>query len=242
MKLRIFLLILLVIALLTTAVFAAEEPSYVFDEADVLTHEEEERLNQKLAQISEELGISVLAATARDNNYYLESSARTYFTRKSPSTDGLILYLAFSGNENRYHIDAYGNTANKFSERMYDKVENACVPLLRAGEYSMAISSYANTCNKQISAYGKMSVPEILLCFVIGIVLSFLIPMNILKNQLKSVRLQPEANSYIRQDSLLFRKQSDTFLYRNVTRVPKPKNSSGGGRVGGGSSGRSGRF
>ena len=92
------------------------------------------------------------------------------------------------------------------------------------------------TLNRGLAPVGSrlLSGKHILLAVVIGMVLSFLIPMTMLKNQLKSVRIQPEANSYIQQNTLRFRRQSDTFLYRNVTRIPKPKNNTqhGGGRSG----------
>ncbi len=242
MKLRCLILILLVAALLTTGILAANEPTYLWDEADVLTYEEEAALNQELARISQDLGVAVVAATVPDEaTYSVEDLGNTFFAQHSNNRNGVILFLAFGTVDNDYYIGAQGNTQTIFTDKVYDKVENACVPHLRSGDYERAISAYAKTCNKQISSYGKVSWKGIALCVVIGIVLSFLIPMSILKRQLKSVRYQPAANSYVRTNSLRFSRKTDSFLYRNVSRVAKPKNNSSGGRSGGGSGGHRGR-
>lgn len=83
---------------------------------------------------------------------------------------------------------------------------------------------------------------DILVAIVIGIILSF-ITVSVMKNQLKSVRISTEAKEYMKADTLSITKTSDRFLYRNVTRTPKPKESSssrgGGGGIRVGSSGRS---
>ena len=69
--------------------------------------------------------------------------------------------------------------------------------------------------------------------------LSFLIPMSVLKGQLKSVRMQNAASSYVRPNSMQLTRERDLFLYRNVTRTARPKNNSGSGSSSG-SSGSSG--
>lgn len=56
-----------------------------------------------------------------------------------------------------------------------------------------------------------------------GAVLSFLAPMSYLKGQLKSVRRQPDAEQYLRPGSFHLTHSADRFLYRNTTRVEKPK-------------------
>lgn len=56
-----------------------------------------------------------------------------------------------------------------------------------------------------------------------GALLSFLVPMAIFKRQLKSVRRQTGASDYVRPNSMRLTQQRDLFLYRSVTRTPKPK-------------------
>ncbi len=63
----------------------------------------------------------------------------------------------------------------------------------------------------------------VIVAIVLGIVLSFLIPMSILKGQLKTVRRQTAAANYVRPNSMHLTAQRDIFLYRNVVRTEIPK-------------------
>ena len=73
---------------------------------------------------------------------------------------------------------------------------------------------------------GSMTT-EIIVAVVIGIILSFLIPMSILKGQLKTVRHQAAAADYVRPNSMNLTNKRDIFLYRRVVRteIPKPNNN-----------------
>ena len=64
---------------------------------------------------------------------------------------------------------------------------------------------------------------EIIIAVVLGIVLSFLIPMSILKGQLKTVRQQAAAADYVRPNSMNLTSKRDIFLYRRVVRTEIPK-------------------
>lgn len=249
MKLRFLILLLLTLSLLTGVVFARSEGTYLWDGADVLTQDEEKRLNQELAQVSANLNTAIVVATVHNEAYNVRDLANTFFHERTGYENGVILYLAFGQIDNDYHIEAQGTTAINFTERMYDMVENACVSHLRLGAYAEAISAYAHACEDAISSYGKISIPGLLGCIVIGMILSFLIPMMILKNQLKTVRYQSVADNYVQKGSLVLTAKTDTFLNRNISRISKPKSNPGGGSRGGGSrgggshgGGRSGKF
>ena len=58
----------------------------------------------------------------------------------------------------------------------------------------------------------------------------------ILKGQLKSVKRQNQAASYIRDGSMHLTANSDLFLYRNISRTRRQTSSSSGSRSGGGGS------
>lgn len=73
----------------------------------------------------------------------------------------------------------------------------------------------------------------VLFSLVAGIIVGF-ISVTAMKNQLKSVTPNNSAREYIVKDSLKLSYENDRFLYRNVSRVARPKESSGSG--GGGSS------
>lgn len=243
MKFRHLILLTLSVLLLVGCVFALPSQEYIWDEANILSQEEEAQLTQQLAQISKELNVAIVVATVKDEAHSVERLGDNFFRTKTGRQNGIILFLAFGEIDNDYYIGAQGTLAEKFNDRMFDKVENACVPHLRSRDYVQAISAYATACEDVISSYGKVSGMGIVLCILIGAVLSFLIPMSILKKQLKTVRYQPEANDYIRKNSLTFTRKSDTFLHQSVSRVARPKNNGGSrSHSGGGSRGRSGKF
>ena len=75
------------------------------------------------------------------------------------------------------------------------------------------------------------------ICFVIGLVIAA-IATAIMKGQLKSVRSQAGASSYVKSGSLNVTHRQDLFLYRDVKRTAKPKDS-GGSSTHTSSSGRS---
>lgn len=70
-----------------------------------------------------------------------------------------------------------------------------------------------------------ISATSILISVGIGILLTFLIPMSILKGQLKSVAPENAAANYVREGSMNLTKQQDIYLYHNVARTPIAKNN-----------------
>lgn len=60
----------------------------------------------------------------------------------------------------------------------------------------------------------------ILVCIVIAVAVAFLVT-GIMKAQLKSVRPQRSASSYVVPGSFRLHQSHDLFLYRNVTRRPR---------------------
>lgn len=62
----------------------------------------------------------------------------------------------------------------------------------------------------------------VLVCIAVGLVVA-LIVTGTMKAQLKTVRHQAQAGQYIRQGSFQLFRSQDIYLYRNVTRVARPK-------------------
>lgn len=62
----------------------------------------------------------------------------------------------------------------------------------------------------------------ILICLVIAVVAAFLVT-GVMKSQLKSVRRQNTAGSYVVNGSFQLNHRQDLFLYKNVTRQKRPE-------------------
>lgn len=251
MKFRNLLILLLLSTLLCSVAFGARNVPYVDDQAQVLTDLEEQQLEARLRGISDKHDMDVvLVTTTRHSNGTIEASAENYLAYGGYRGDGIILMLYFSDQGNEYYMYAQDRCWDLFEDRGFAAIEDACVPLLKSGDYAGACEAYADVCDGVMSGTIKggkapLTPLHVILCIVVGAVLSFLIPMAYLKGQLKTVRYQPAAGSYIRRDSMKLRVQKDRFLYQSVTRVAKPKNnSSGGGSRSGGhrGGGRGGSF
>ncbi len=83
----------------------------------------------------------------------------------------------------------------------------------------------------------KLSPVWILISIVVGVPLSAMIVSTMVSN-LKSVRFQPSASSYVKPGTMSVSDSSDLFLYSTMTRTPRPKhddNSSSGSMHSGGS-------
>ncbi|MBP3413541.1 MAG: TPM domain-containing protein [Oscillospiraceae bacterium] len=239
MKLRNLILILCLCALLCSSVFATKDRILLWDEADVLTDAEEEQLNSRLAEIFREEEMDVAVATVTEVPGSINSFAESYYDSHGLGQDGILLLLLISEDGNSYRYTAKGKAADIFNDAAYEKLDDRCLPHLKDHNFAKAIGVYASTAEDLISSHGKIGVGGIILSILIGAVLSFLIPMNILKGQLKTVRSQPAASSYVREGSMVLTTQSDKFLYQRVTRVAKPKDTSNSSRSGS-SAGRSG--
>ncbi len=82
----------------------------------------------------------------------------------------------------------------------------------------------------------KLSPVWILISIVVGVLLSAMIVSTMVSN-LKSVRFQPSASSYVKPGTMSVSDSSDLFLYSTMTRTPRPKHdddsSSGSMHMGG---------
>jgi hypothetical protein len=155
----------------------------------------------------------------------------------------VILLLGFSEEGNKYYIQSQGKALQIFSERALDKAEDAFLPKLKRKEFKAALLAYGQQCHDLIHDYGKFPVFWIPVCIIAGAILSFLIPMRILKGKLKNIRSQPQADSYLCEDDIHMYQKTDGYLDHKVYRQMRSTNgSSGGGSSSRSSGGRGGSF
>ena len=64
----------------------------------------------------------------------------------------------------------------------------------------------------------------LIISIVIGVAIGFLV-VSVMKSQLRSVRPQSGADSYLEDSSLHLTVSTDHFLYQNTTRTPRPKSN-----------------
>lgn len=249
MKKRLFslLLVLLLCTLLALPVLAAQSghPLRLIDNVGLLSSQEKAKIIARLDSVSEEndFDVAILLAPAEDVGNNLKSYAdRCYvelgYGLGSDGESGILLVISPDGDYVDYAYTIFGDGSEPFDSDAFDTLDDAFLPDLRERDYLAACLAFADTCGEIVQSSGINYILWIVISLVAGALLSFLIPMSVLKGQLKSVRAQSAASNYVRDNSMILTQQRDLFLYRNVTRTPRPKNNSGSGS--GGSSSHSG--
>ncbi len=239
------LLISLVLCVISVLPVSAAYP-YLVDNADILSADEESTLLAELTEISTEYGLNIAVVTVKSlGGQSIENYANSFYDANyGASADGVMLLLAMAEREYWLLTEGFGTTA--ISDKRIDYITDRFVSDLSDGDYFDGFMTFASLCEDHFekAKNGKpyqnssFSFSDILIGFAIGAVIAFVI-VSIMKGQLKSVRMQSMARGYIRDNSFILTKEKDRFLYRNITKRPKPKDngSSGGGRSGGSSRG-----
>ena len=90
---------------------------------------------------------------------------------------------------------------------------------------ALTLSVCASSVQETSDTSDDSILTTVLISVGIGILLAFLIPMSMLKGELKSVRRENAAANYVRENSMNLTAKRDIFLYRNVVRTPIPKSN-----------------
>lgn len=233
-----FLLSVVLCLSLALPCFAEEAPSRLVDEGDLLTDSEELMVVSELDRISETWGMDFVIVIPKTLDGASEQAfADDYFDYGGYRYDGALLLLC--PWEDARYLSTCGEAIDIIE---LDAIREGVLSYYEDGDYFTACMGFAETCETLLMNYdggekSVFSVGLVILALIAGAGLSFLIPMNMLKSQLKTVAPKAAATDYLRRDSLHLTTERDVFLYRNVTRVAKPKNNSSGTHTS--SSGRS---
>lgn len=233
------LLVLMLLTLLTSAVLAEEshDPRLV-DNADLLTSEEEAQLTAILDQVSEKENLDIVIVTTPScNGQSGQDFADDFYDYNNYGPDGILLLLCPA--EGKRHISTTGECIDIFDEAALDQLIDSIIDDLNGGYYASGCEKFVKTSEEIIEDYRAFPIGFVFLAIAIGCVLSFLIPMKVLKGELKTVNAKEAAGDYVRKDSLKLTQSRDIFLYRNVTRTERPKESSSSSNTHTGSSGTS---
>lgn len=242
----------------------------IVDDAELLEDAEEAAILSALDAESEENQFDfVIYTTDSVGGMNIEDYADDYFDYNGfgygENGDGVILVVAMDTRE--YYISTCGRGIELFPEEAIDYCEDAFLSWLSSGDYYFAFDAFVNAAvyvaeNGIDSVYNgsdpvvdfdynfeygndgyyydEFSMTEkIAVSLIVGFIIAVIVGAT-QAAKLKSVRSQRSAVNYVKENSFRLTQQSDRFLYRNVTKVRKPKQtSSSGGGMRTGSSGRS---
>ena len=240
MKKRLFALALMLALCLSMALPALAvtlAPTYMVDHADLLTGNEREQINQLLKEISARQDVDVVIVTADTLN---GKSARDYaddfFDYDGYSPDGVLLLVSTEDRDWWISTAGYGITA--FTDAGLDYIGEQVQPELSDGNYAEAFEIFARQCDAFITQartgdpYDRHNLPKepfdpvlwLVIALIVGLVVA-LIVVEVMRSKLKSVRSKYEASDYVRPGSMRITQSMDIFLYRHVSRRPKPKDT-----------------
>ncbi|MBR1862869.1 MAG: TPM domain-containing protein [Ruminococcus sp.] len=217
----------------------------VVDAADFLTDSEEEALLDRLDSLSEKLGVDVVVVSTPDLEDYISAEAFTddYYDYNGfnvkDSEGGICLMVTDGEAGNRdYHISTTGKMIGFMNKKgRLSKLQNAILPYLKSSDFNGAFNKFADTVESMDKKSRYPGIGWVVAAAVVGL-LSGLIYCSKQKSQLTTVKMQANANDYIKQGSFMITANRDQFLYRDVSRTYIERSSgSGGGGSHTGSSG-----
>lgn len=214
------------------------------DAADLLSEDEEAALFAELAAVSETYGAQVAVCTVPSLgntdvsvDALVENVYDTLGYGYGENHDGVLLLVCMDPRE--YRILSNGFAAEAITMDDIESISDWIVSDLSDGEYAAAFDTYVNECEYYLDGYINgfpfSVVSNLIIALVVGVIVGGIVAL-VLRGQLKSVRRQDKANSYVKTGSMNLTQSNDFFLYRTVTRTAKPKNTSSSSSSGSGSS------
>lgn len=226
---------------------------YVVDNAGVLTAEELASLNAAAAAVSEQYKCDVAYILVPDTdgrdteNFtfdFYEANGYGY----GSNDDGVMLLIDVVNRQFRCITHGYGAYAVTDAGQEY--LEEHYLRHLKNSDWAKAGEAYISAVETLLSGardggapYDVDNMPResnvlmwVFIDLVIGIVLA-LIPVSVMKRQLKTVQTQRGAANYVRDNSFNLVRSHDHFVTSFITKTKRPEpndNNSGGG--GGGTS------
>lgn len=236
---RIFLLLLSLT--LVVPVFAEFENPPIVDEAGYLMQSELTELSEKLDLVREKYSFEVAIFTESDmTSDTAEASADDIYDYSGygagENDDGIMFYICSDTRE--YHFTTHGKGLRFFNSNGLAYLESRVLPHLREADYYEAFEAYIETAEELLKMaedgkpYNKKSystkyiITVIVLCLLIPLLVAFFKMKKKLK-KMKTARENDYAANYIKPGSMRITTSRDLFLYSQITKTEKPKESSG---------------
>lgn len=223
---------LLLCLLCSVPAFAAAGGTKMYDGADILTPEEESRLEDRLDRASEKYQVEIAIATVNSVGYNTaDEYIELFFDENSygygENGDGVLLLLAME--ERDYRILCNGFAAKAITWEESNHIADAIVSSLSDGDYEDAFQEFIEECEYQIdgeiNGFPFPFAKRLIMALVIGFVVA-LIVTGVMRGELKSVKRQYAASEYAKEGSLNITNSNEIFLYRTMTRHKREKESS----------------
>lgn len=234
MKGRMTVICLLVILCISAAfpVVYASDTAALYDGADLLTDVEEEAIVQKLEAVSAKYEAQIVIATiAALEDESIDEYINTLYDKMGfgygDNRDGVLLVVCMDPRE--YRILSNGYAADAIEMDTIDAIGEEMVPNLSGGDYTAAFLTYIDECEYYLDGHLNGFPFDFTLNLGIAVAIGLLVGLitaTVLKGQLKTVRKQYKADSYVKKGSLQVTMNRDVFLYQEISRIKKESSDS----------------
>lgn len=213
------------------------------DQASVLTEEESREIQSLLDEVSVQLKFDLDIVTVDTlDGYTVQDYADDCYDYcefgYGSNRDGALLLISMEDRDWAISTCGYGITA--FTDFGITYIGKQMRDDLSAGNYSDAFRTFVQFGNQFVTQaregnpFDKSDLPKkplsaiwVVISIAIGFGLAKII-VGSMKHQLKTVRAQAAASSYVREGSMNITESRDLFLYHKVDRTEKAKNNSSG--------------
>lgn len=244
-----------------TEAYADPELDLVSDSAAILTQAEAATLEEKAQKISETYKCNVYIVTVDDYSAYgnsvyeaAKTIYQTYHLGYGTEKDGVMLLLSMNDRDYSLIAFGYGNTA--FTDYGKEQLEEEFLDDLGDNEWAEGFSDYLDKSAEMLKTAraGKpLDVGSNPMIQIVGFVFNLILgagvaflASHLLKSTMNSVHEKEEAEAYVTEGGVSFRRRDDRYLYSNESRrlIKKDSGSSSGGTSvdSDGFSGSSGKF
>ena len=245
-----------VVKIVNEKVYQSDAPvsaakAFVNDFSDLLSDEEEEKLNRKLQKIKEKHGFdAVVVTTDSFNNMEAGDYADDFYDYSQYSEDGIVFILNMA--EGTWYVSTKGKAIDYFTDYGIDEIFDEMVGSISNGEYYKAFVIYADRVEEYITNGEEGDIIDIdnhkekksfgplnLFISTIAGAISSLITGLSLSGQMKNTSRQHFAGNYIVSNSFHINGASDMLVNRHVSRTRRVRDDrpSGGSRPSSGFSG-----
>ena len=232
---------------------ANAEKTLVVDDAGLLGADEIAALTEKLQSITNTYACEASIVTVNGmGGKSAQDYADDFFDYNGygfgADRDGLMLVLDMGSRQ--WYITTHGSAIQAFTDEGIQYIGKQMVPYLSDGDYAGAFGEFASQCEAFMakaqtgSAYDSGDMPKepfaidstMILFAIIPAVLIGFITVSVMKSKLKSKRARLNASEYVVPGSFHLTRNTDTFLYRTVTKTEIPRDDDDHHSSGGGSS------
>ena len=240
--------LLMVLALLFALQLpAAASSGYVFDQADILSEEDEIALDQFAEEYSQYADCGIYFVSVDNFEDYDDSGA--YEAAKEIFLDwelgygddgsGVLLLMSMSNRKMALIAHGYGNAG--ITDDRNQEIRSSIKPAFKSDNWAEGVEIYIQMAGEAISEARADGVTEadvvtytsaplgyriaaIVVLFLLAMLVAFLVTLG-LKGQLKSVEAKTEAMDYTGPNDLHLTVEEDVFLHTTTQRVYSPEKS-----------------